>query len=270
MIFPLNNCKPGLRSVLSGLLIFVLCFFSLIGKGQDIPKATGFVMDQAGLFSAEQTQQLERALQVLSDSTSNQIAVYTTLDLQGYDKADVALKYLRENAVGQQKTNNGVVILIKPKNESGKGEVFIEVGYGLEGAIPDALAKRVIENEMIPAFKQGNYYAGVEAAVVTLSKLATGEIKAAAYAKKTKGKNTPGGIIILVIVGVFIFMAMSGNRQYAGRNNLPFWMALGLFSSIGSRHGGSWNGFSGGSGGGGGFGGFGGGSGGGGGAGGSW
>ncbi len=244
---------------------------TLIGtlKAQEVPKATGYVMDQAGLFSEDEVSRLESALRALKDSTSNEIVVYTTLDLQGYDKSEVALKYLRENGVGQKKENNGVVILIKPKNAESKGEVFIEVGYGLEGAIPDVIAKRVVEKEMIPQFKQGNYFAGTTAAVETLSKLASGEIKSAAYAKKGKSKDTPGGILVLIVIAVFVFIALSGNRKYAGRNNLPFWMALGLFNSVGSRHSGSWNGFSGGSGGGG-FGGFGGGSGGGGGAGGSW
>ncbi|MES2629940.1 MAG: TPM domain-containing protein [Bacteroidota bacterium] len=263
----LNN-KIG--SHLSGWFTALAFLLAFSVNGQDIPKANGYVTDQAGVFSPDERERLESSLRALNDSTSNQVAIYTTNDLQGYDKADVALKYLRENGVGQTKTNNGVVILIKPKTAEAKGEVFIEVGYGLEGAIPDAIAKRIVENEMIPAFKQGNYYAGAAAAVLTVSKLASGEIKAANYgAQKAKSKGGTGAGIVILIIVVFVVVALSGNRRYASRNNLPFWLALGLFNSVGSRHSGSWNNFSGGSGGGG-FGGFGGGSGGGGGAGGSW
>lgn len=251
------------------VLVAILSISTLFSAAQKVPKATGFVMDEAGLFSQEERRELEMYLQALDDSTSNEIAVYTTLDLQGYDPYEVALKYLRDNGLGQKKANNGVVILIKPKQADSKGEAFIATGYGLEGALPDVICKRVVENEMIPQFKQGNYFGGTVAAVQTVGKLASGEISVKTYGKKKSGKDTPGTFLILIIVGVAIFIFASGNRRYAGRNNLPFWLALGLFNSVGSRHRGSWDGFSGG-GGGGGFGGFGGGSGGGGGAGGSW
>ncbi len=246
----------------------MLLLLPLVGFSQVIPKATGFVTDEAGLFTSEEVQRLNQQLQALDDSTSNEIAIYTTTDLQGYDIASVALEFGRQNGVGQKKSNNGVVIVIKPKTSEGKGKAFISVGYGLEGAIPDAIAKRIVENEMIPAFKQGNHYAGVQAAVEVISKLAAGEIKAANY--KKKGNASGGSLFVLIIIAVFVFIALSGNRKYAERNNLPFWAALGLFSSMGSRHHGSWNNFSGGGGSGGGFGGFGGGSFGGGGAGGDW
>jgi len=267
MTFLLNNIRSFVHGfLLSGLWLFM--FFSSAVFGQNYPKATGFVTDQAGLFSPDEVRELNQRLQALDDSTSNEIAIYTTLELPD-DISMVAIGFGRENGVGQKDRKNGIVIVIKPKTADSKGQAFIAVGYGLEGAIPDAIAKRIVEQEMIPLFKQGNNYAAVKSAVEVLAKLATGEIKAENY-KKKGGGSVGSGVIVLLIVFIFIVIAISGNRRYADRNNLGFWTALGLFSSVGSRHRGSWNNFTGGGGSGGGFGGFGGGSFGGGGAGGSW
>ncbi len=237
---------------------------------QEVPTATSMVTDEASLFTAEERRQLESRLQALSDSTSNQIAVYTTSDLRGYDIFEVALAFGRKNGVGQQKNNNGIVMVIKPKNDRGKGHAFILVGKGLEGPIPDALAKRIVENELIPNFKLGNYVAGINEGVEVLAKLASGEFTEKTYRKKHGDNASKGAGFIFIIIAIFVFIALSGNRRYASRNNLGFWAAMGLFNTIGSRHRGTWNDFSGGGSSGSGFGGFGGGGFGGGGAGGSW
>ena len=179
--------------------------------------------------------------------------------------------------MGQKGKNNGAVVLIKPKYPNEKGEASIQTGYGLEGVIPDALAKRIVTNEMVPNFQQGNYYAGINAAVTTMISLAKGEYTAEQYAKRKGNKSSPYGLLIplIILIVVFTLIRGSGGRGMSVGKSLPFWAALGLLGSMGRGHSGSWNNFSGGSGGfggggGGGFGGFGGGSFGGGGAGGSW
>ena len=240
------------------------------------PEPARLVNDLAGLFSSSQTEHLERMLVAFDDSTSNQIAVVTVPDLEGYDAAEYATRIGLDWGVGSEKFDNGVVILVKPKTTS-SGQVFIAVGYGLEGAIPDAYAKRIINNEMIPHFMQNDYFGGVYEACQTLMKLASGEIsELREYEDDEVGLYMALAFFILFFLLLLIVAKNShngggnggngGRRIYTG----PIITIGDDFGSWGSPRGGGGfgGGFSGGFGGG--FGGFGGGSFGGGGAGGSW
>jgi uncharacterized protein len=152
--------------------------------------------------------------------------------------------------------------------------VQISPGYGLEGAIPDITCAEIVDREMIPSFKRGDYYNGIDKATSTVMSLARGEYSASEYGKKAKkGSGSSFPILVIVFIIILIFSRNSGNsnNKHISTGGLPLWLLLaGMNSGRGSS--GSWGGFSGGgsSGGGGGFGGFGGGSFGGGGAGGSW
>lgn len=247
--------------------------------GQDIPAkpdARRFVNDFAGILSGEQTGSLENKLVSFNDSTSTQIVVVTVNSLNGLDKYEFARLIGEKWGVGQKGKNNGAIVLVKPKQGREKGEVCIMTGYGLEGAVPDALAKRIVENEMIPSFKQGDYYTGIEKAVNTMISLTKGEYTADDYNKRHSRDSGPAGLLIPIIILIVLVLWIRGSRgrQMSMGKSLPFWTAFWLLGSMGRGHSGSWNNFTGGSGfgggGGGGFGGFGGGSFGGGGAGGSW
>jgi uncharacterized protein len=178
-------------------------------------------------------------------------------------------------AIGQKKYNNGLVILIKPASGSEKGEAYIATGYGLEGKLPDIICKRIVDEVMIPQFKNGDYVAGINAGALTAMKVATGEYKDGSFAKKTgvKGGRSPFTPLIILIVMAFIVMRGfrgRGNHHSIG-HNIPIWPFLfmgGLGGFGGGGNDNSGGGFGGGDGGG--FGGFGGGDFGGGGAGGSW
>lgn len=265
------------------LLALLWLFFMGAGNllyAQDIPprpEPPRLVNDFAGILTPEEAGRLEQKLVAYNDSTSTQIVVVIVKSLNGYDKNDFANRLGQSWGVGQKGKNNGAVVLVKPKYPNEKGEASIQTGYGLEGAIPDVLAKRIVENEMIPNFKNGDYYKGIDAATTVMISLIKGEYTADAYAKKTKGKSGLVALLIPIIVLVIIFMMMRGSKGNAHSvgKNLPFWTALWMLGSMGGSNRGHWNNFSGGSGGGfggggGGFGGFGGGSFGGGGAGGSW
>jgi uncharacterized protein len=237
------------------------------------------VNDMANVLSDQEEQQLEAELVQFDNQTSTQICIVTVPTLNGYDVSDFAFKIGEKWGVGQKDKNNGIVIVFKPKVGNEKGRVFIAVGYGLEGVIPDAVANRkVVDYEMIPRFKENDVYGGLSAGAKVIMSLASGEYTADAYQKKNEDrkKSEKGGsgfilVILIIIVLVSIFKGGRGGG-YNSRGSLPFWLAMGLLSSGSGR--GSFGGFSGGSGGfgggGGGFGGFGGGSFGGGGAGGSW
>ena len=235
------------------------------------PEPARLVNDLAGLFSSEQTRHLEDMLVAFDDSTTNQIAVVTVTDLEGYDAAEYATRIGLDWGVGSDKFDNGIVILVKPKTTS-SGQVFIAVGYGLEGAIPDAYAKRIINNEMIPHFMQNDYFGGVHEACVLLMKLASGEISELRENDEDEDLLMIAFTMLmigLILLAVVISMKNGGGNGGSGGRNvyrgpvITIGNDFGGWGSSGS-HGGFGGGFSGG------FGGFGGGSFGGGGAGGSW
>jgi uncharacterized protein len=233
---------------------------SIIAK----PSPATLVTDLAGVLTPEQKQALENKLVAIDDSSSNQIAVVIIPSLDGYPKEEYATKLLRDWGIGGKK-NNGILLLIAINDR----EIKIEVGYGLEGAIPDITAINIIDNYIKPAFKAGNYYEGIDQATDNIAKAAVGEYKVAKV-KKSKSKGSGGLFLIILII---IFVILKGGRGGGGSNiggggfsDIATGMLLGSLLGGGGRGGGGW----GDSGGGGGFGGFGGGSSGGGGAGGSW
>ena len=250
-------------------------------KAQDIPEPMTpprLVNDYAGILNQNQARHLEQKLVAFDDSSSSQIVVVVVKSLNGLSKEEFADRIGEKWGVGQKGKNNGVVVLVKPKYGNDRGQARISVGYGLEGAIPDALARRIVDNEMIPYFKAGDYFSGIDQATNTLISLATGEYTAEQYGKKNDGSIF--GILVPIIIIILILIITRRNRGHhytSGSKGTSLWTALWLASMMGGRGGsGSWGDFRsgggnfGGGGGGGGFGGFGGGSFGGGGAGGSW
>ena len=243
----------------------------------DRPVPQKLVNDFAGLLGSEETGRLEQKLVAFNNSTSTQIAIVIVKDLNGYDKADYAQRLAEKWGVGQKGKNNGVLILVKTKTSDAKGEVFIAQGYGLEGVIPDITCSAIVDNDILPAFRNSSYFDGLNKATNTLISLARGEFSAADYGHKGKKSGEKGISFGFIIFIVFIIIAMisrksgGSNNKHIGTGGLPFWLLLGgMMNSGRGSSSGSWGGFSGGSSGGGGFGGFGGGSFGGGGAGGSW
>ena len=259
------------------LLLLLLVFTCLLSNAQDVPKAPNpprLVNDFAHVMTADQVQELESKLVAYDDSTSIQIAVVTVPTTGDYAIDDYALKILRDWKVGNKKTNNGLVILAAIQDH----KVFIATGYGMEGVLPDITSKEIIENEIVPNFKENNYYHGFDLAADAIIKASHGEYVAPSGYDQRKGHGGGGGNILGIIIFfviIFILISRGGGRgggggMFSGSGVLPFLIGnmLGGMSRGGGWSGGGGGGFGGG--GGGGFGGFGGGSGGGGGAGGSW
>ncbi|MBL7903720.1 MAG: TPM domain-containing protein [Bacteroidales bacterium] len=260
------------KHLASGILISCIFLAGFVSAGvPPKPAPPRLVNDFAGLLTSEQADRLEQKLVAFNDSTSTQIAVVILKSLDGYDIDDLAQRIGQEWKVGQKGYDNGAVFLIKPKTGNEKGEAAISTGYGLEELIPDAIARRIVDNEMIPYFRQGSYFEGINAGTDIVMDLTTGRFKAADYEKKGGGG---AGILIpiIIIIVIFILFGRNNNNRHhnIGRNSsLPFWLLMSMMGGSGRSSGGDWGGFSGG-GGGGGFGGFGGGGFGGGGASGSW
>lgn len=248
------------------LLLFTLSYGSVFS--QEFPaKPNTLVNDYTQTLSAAQIAKLEQKLVAFDDSTSSQIAVAIVKTVGDYDINEYALELGRKWGVGGKEKNNGVILVVA----IGDRKLSIQTGYGLEGALPDIYTKRIIENDIKPFFKEGDYYSGIDNGTNSIISLIKGEYKVAKKAKSNDNKSGAGFIVLLIII-VIIFLIKrggrgGGNQVIGGRGvaDALFWSML-----LGSGRGGSSGGGFGGGSSGGGFGGFGGGSFGGGGSSGSW
>lgn len=258
-------------------ILIALIGFTAVSMAQipERPSPQRLVNDFANVLNKGEVSKMEAALTQFAKKTSTQIVVVTVPDLEGYDKADYAQRLGEKWGVGQKGKDNGLVVLLKPKTSNSRGEIFIATGYGLEGVLPDAIVNNaVVDNEMLPRFKQNDYYGGLASGLNVIMDITGGEYTAEHYQEKVSAGSGGGGIPILIILFVVFFSIFGrsrSRRMYSPGRSLPFWLAMGMMSG-GGRSSGSFGNFSSGSGsfGGGGFGGFGGGGFGGGGAGGSW
>lgn len=238
------------------------------------------VVDAANILTASEESALIRKLTAYNDTTSNQIVIVTVTTLHGYESDQYATEIGHYWGVGgQAQKDNGVVILVSTgKDESGRRKVFIAPGYGLEGALPSILLKGIVDNEMVPSLKEGNYYEAFDKAIDAVIKAAAGEYKAPENYAKKKSKSTSGKsilqfVVLLIVVLVFV---IGGGRGRGGGGNMMSRRGMGgvaealfLASMLGGGRGGGGGG-GGSSDSGGGFGSFGGGDFGGGGAGSDW
>ena len=270
-----------MRTILYRLSLLVLWLLlgtmgqaQLAGQECFPKKENKLVYDVANALNEGEESTLESLLVSFADSTSNQITVVIVPDLCGMDKAQFAIELGELWGVGQKKEDNGIVMLVKPKTPESKGEIFIAVGRGLEGAIPDITTKQIIDNECIPAFKNQGYYDGIYAGATVLMQLARGEFDSDAYASKHAKRKKKGGLgialLALLIIGFVFITKAAQTKRYAQTNQIGFWAAWALLNAASRSHRGYYNNFSSGRGGFGGFGGGGGGGFGGGGSGGSW
>ena len=253
------------------LVITILCLLFKFGFSQKFPaKPNTLVNDYTNTLTAAEVSTLEKKLVAFDDSTSIQISVVFISSLDEYDISDYGYQLGRAWGIGGSEKNTGILVL----SSIGDRKITIQTGYGMEGALPDAITKRIIENEIKPNYKNGNYYQGVEDATNAIISYTKGEYKSDGKKKGNgKGSGFPFGLILIIII-VVISVIGRGGKGGGGRNVIGgrgganiFWWSLLSGMASGGRSGG---GFGGGGSSGGGFGGFGGGSFGGGGSSGSW
>jgi uncharacterized protein len=245
--------------VFISIAIFLALAFQ--GFGQQLPEPMvpyRLVNDFTGLLSEQEQMTLNNKLLQFNNETSTQIYIVTYDDLQGFDIDDYGDRLGQKWGIGQQGRDNGILILVSPATR----KMTIRTGYGLEGAVPDAIASRLINDVITPAFREQQYYAGLDSAANVLMSLTRGEFTADEYLQ-SGGEDKPGIVFALIILFIFAFVFISGSRKqrvYSAGHSIPWWLLLGSGSSKDS----GWGSFSSGRGsfGGGGFGGFGGGGGG--------
>ena len=186
-----------------------------------IPPNDGFVTDAAGLLTPEQKQAIEADLGAYRQATSNEIAVVTLPGLQGQPIEDVGLEIGRKWGVGSKAKNNGILIVIAKEERQAR----IDVGYGLEGAVPDIVAKGIIERDMIPRFRDGDYGGGITAAIDALKKHIGGEYTADRYTQSADGFD------VVAFFAFLFFATFQGLLAFMARSKS--WWLGGVVGSIG-------------------------------------
>lgn len=207
----------GMRAV---LLCLALLLYASVGAGPAraaepaFPPLTGRVVDAANLLAPEDRAGLAAKLKAQEDKTSDQVVVATVPDLQGFTIEDYANRLFRHWALGAKRTNNGVLILVAPKDR----KVRIEVGYGLEGALTDALSKVIITTAITPRFKTGDYAGGLNAGVDAVLSILSGDAETwQRKAEIRRDEADPGQVILFIVIFlVILFLAYRMNRGGRG------------------------------------------------------
>lgn len=225
------------------ILLFLL-FFSAAYSQPQVPQLQYWANDFTNTLTQEQLNSLNFKLKSFQDSTSNQVVLLMIATLNNYPLDYYSMDVAEKNKIGTKEHDNGILFLVV-KNDR---KMRIEVGYGLEGALPDALTSSIIRNEISPYFRSEQYYNGVQAGLNAIISAIKGEYTAPKNNRNEKNKS-PAITILMIIIFIIIFFIRGGRR---GLGSFIFYGGMGGFG--GSRGGRGFGGFGGG--GGGGFGGF--------------
>ncbi|MBL6449735.1 TPM domain-containing protein [Fulvivirga sp. 29W222] len=218
------------------LLLLELLFFALFLQAKEVPYLSGRVVDEVGVLDQETVNYLNQLLKTHEDSTSNQIAVLIIQSLEGEILEEYSLKVAETWGLGQKDRDNGVLLLISLDDR----KLRIEVGYGLEGVLTDALSSNIIRNEITPAFRVDDYSEGVRAGTESIIKSIRGEYSADISTSDLSNINNDipwfirlfMGFIFLIVVGTFTYVALfskgcSGWGLYLFL--IPFYLTFPMF-----------------------------------------
>jgi uncharacterized protein len=244
----------ALRTALA--LVWLGLSLGFAAAAPKFPVLSGRIVDEANLLSAEDRRALDLELQALEEKSSDQLVIYTARSLQGYEIEDFGYQLGRAWQIGQKGKDNGVVLIVAPNER----KVRIEVGRGLEPQLTDAMSRLIIENAILPAFRRGDFTAGIKAGVRDIRDILLGDAEAVkARARSAAKRNDESGLSpALIFLIFFILMALLIIRAEARQTAHPSRVAgrnrrdRGPIIIPGSWGGGSgsWGGSGGGSGGG--------------------
>lgn len=240
---------PFFKYLRKGLWLFfsILSFVSLYAQNiPERPVPARLVNDYVGMLSGNEKAQLERKLKGYMDSTSTQLVILIVKTTGDYPPGDYAFEVGRRWGIGQKGKNNGLIILWATETR----KLYIATGYGMEGSIPDAVAKQIIANTLTPAFREQQYYRGLDQATTEIIQRTSGEYKS--DPKDDEGFST-GGVLIFLLIAVVIFIAIAKTMGNSCRNSggpgagMPW---FGPYTTMGGwgTSSGSWGGGSGGGG----------------------
>ncbi|WP_427965841.1 TPM domain-containing protein [Altererythrobacter sp.] len=244
--------------------ILFLAIWALLASplaAQEFPELTGRVVDAANIIPADVEAQLTAKLEALETQSQRQLVVATVPDLQGYDISEYGYQLGRAWELGDAERDDGALLLVAPNER----RVRIEIGYGLEGIMTDALSSLIIQNTIIPRFKAGDFPGGIVAgtdAIVQQLQLPEDQARQVAQQaveRRESDSGTPvGALIWFAFIFFFFILPMLRNRRRRRRyglgdtvTDIVLWEVGKGIARGASGHGGGWGG--GGFGGGGGF-----------------
>lgn len=221
------------RTLLAAFLAVALLLVAAPASALEVPPLAGRVNDQAGLLAPAEAQRIEQKLAAHEQATGQQFALLTIKSLEGDPLEDFSLRVVESWKLGKKGKDDGLLLLIVPNDR----KLRIETGYGLEGAIPDAFASRVIRNLLTPAFRQKQYAQGIESTFDALIARAGGSTEALAEPvahARPRGSSAVKWVVLIILFLAFPFLGLLSSLAGAG--------------GLGRRRGGFYGGFGGGGG----------------------
>jgi len=242
-----------MKALRAFFLILVLLIVPQIAAAQNFPPLSGRVVDAATLLDAAQKQQLEALSVDVQKVAQRQFVVATIPDLQGYPIEDYGYRLGRAWGLGQKDANNGIILIVAPNDR----KVRIEVGYGLEPIMTDALSQTIIDQQILPKFRAGDVPGGILAGAQAIAEqmkappeAAEARVKAAAVEQPRAARSSASSsdasvaifwlVIILFIVLPIVFRRAGGKRYRGGRGPVVLW-GPGLGGGWGGGGGSSWS-----------------------------
>ena len=245
---------PG-RAFLAAVLSLVagLFLWTAAAAAPTFPALTGRVVDGANILSAQTRASLTAKLEALEAKTSRQLVVVTVPSLQGYEIEDYGYQLGRVWGIGEKGRDNGVLLIVAPNER----RVRIEVGYGLEGVLTDALSTVILQAQVLPRFRTGDFEGGVVAgsdALIEQLSLPDDQAKARVVAS-TRAPTSSGGsapIVVFVLLGLWVLLGLFGTITGRPGHRMDLWILPLFLLMSASSHGrggrGGGGGFSGGGG----------------------
>jgi len=192
----------------SALLLLLLPL--VVQAAPQFPALSGRVVDEAGLLSPQAQNRLTQLLAGHEQAAGNQVVVVTVKSLQGYPIEDYGYQLGRHWGIGQKQTNNGVLLIVAPNEH----KVRIEVGYGLEGVLTDALSHQIIQNVILPAFKAGKYEQGIVAGTQAIVDVLGGQYQPPPEPKRRAPQQGGFGWIFFVALGLGQLVSIFTRRRW--------------------------------------------------------
>jgi uncharacterized protein len=208
------------------------------------PALTGRVVDEAHILDANTRAAVERKLTDLEAKTGRQLVVVTLTSLQGYEIEDYGYRLGRAWGIGQKGSNTGALLIVAPNEH----RVRIEVGYGLEGTLTDAVSRLIIENTILPRFRVNDFAGGIQRGVDDIVQVLTGD--AEDFKRRASEQNgAPAGaaglgqfIWVALFLGVWLLFAFRSRRRGRARGGMPWIIPMGGAWPGGGWQGGGWQG----------------------------
>jgi len=213
------------------LFAALVAFIAAPATAQSFPELTGRVVDQADIIPADQEAQLVAALEALETQSQRQVVIATVNSLEGYEIADYGYQLGRAWGIGDAKRNDGALLLVAPNER----RVRIEAGYGVEGYLTDALSALIIQNQILPRFREGDFPGGITAgAAAIIAQLQLPPEEAARVAQQAgaqqqtqtqKGGFPVGALVVLIVLFVFFVLPLirgGRRRKYRARGDGPW------------------------------------------------